>query len=208
MSDQRTTDLMRLASRGDENAKNVLFGRFRRRLRRMIDLRLDLRLRHRVDPSDVLQETLLEATKRFDGYSKSPAMPFFSWLRFIAFEKIKLHYRRHIRTKKRDARKEQSLNLRFVGNESDDMVLELSRPISTPSERVMRSEIQGRLRRVLTELRPGDREVLVLRHFEQRTNQEVAEQLGIDPSAASTRYIRALQRLKDTLAENSSFSDE
>jgi RNA polymerase sigma-70 factor (ECF subfamily) len=79
---------------------------------------------------------------------------------------------------------------------------------TSPSGALIRAELQRKLQEVLEKLRPLDREVLVLRHFEQLSNQETALALNIDPSAASTRYIRALQRLKQALEQIPGFFDE
>ena len=70
----------------------------------------------------------------------------------------------------------------------------------------MRAELHGRLQEAIERMDALDREVLALRHFEELTNAETAEVLGIQPKAASMRYIRALGRLKEILAELPGFA--
>jgi RNA polymerase sigma-70 factor (ECF subfamily) len=69
--------------------------------------------------------------------------------------------------------------------------------LTTPSQAVMRAELKVRVQDALNNMAPHDREVLVLRHFEDLSNSEAAQVLGIKPTAAVNRYVRALKRLKD-----------
>jgi RNA polymerase sigma-70 factor (ECF subfamily) len=71
--------------------------------------------------------------------------------------------------------------------------------LTSPSQAAMRAEVASLLEEVLNNMDDLDKEVLMLRHFEELTNNEVAEILGIQKSAASNRYVRALQRLKGIL---------
>jgi RNA polymerase sigma-70 factor (ECF subfamily) len=84
---------------------------------------------------------------------------------------------------------------------------ELIGDFTSPSQVAQRVEFMSRLRAALDRLDPIDREVLALRHFEELSNQEVATLLGIQPAAASKRYVRALERLKDVLAQLPGFEE-
>src|SRR5207248_3064302 len=101
--------LLRDARAGDSRALGELLDRHRGRLRLMVQLRLDRRLRGRIDPSDVIQESYLEAAERFPEYAQDPAMPFFLWLRLLTAQKLLTLHCRHLRAKARDAAREVSL---------------------------------------------------------------------------------------------------
>ena len=196
-----TTRLLQLAARGDRQAWGELLEHHRDRLRRMINARLDCRLHGRLDPSDVIQEAYLEASRRLDEYAQQPTMPFALWLRFLTGQRLLELHRHHLGTQGRDAAREVSL---FAGPmlEASSAVLaaQLLGNLTTPSDAAIRAERRQWLQDALDQMDPLDREVLALRHFEQLTNGEAARVLGLDKSAASKRYARALVRLKDVLA--------
>jgi RNA polymerase sigma-70 factor (ECF subfamily) len=196
-----TTGLLQLAAKGDRQAWGQLLEQHRDRLRRMIDARLDHRLQGRLDPSDVIQEAYLDASRRLDEYVQNPTMPFALWLRFLTGQRILELHRHHLGTQGRDAAREVSL---FGGAapEASSAILaaHLLGHLTTPSDAAIRTERRQWLQDALDQMDPLDREVLMLRHFEQLSNGEAAEVLGVDKSAASKRYARALVRLKDILA--------
>jgi RNA polymerase sigma-70 factor (ECF subfamily) len=166
----------------------------------MVRLRLDQRLKGRIDPSDVLQEAYLEAFQRFPDYARAPDMPFFLWLRFLTAQRLLILHRRHLAAQARDAGREVSLDGGGMPEASSAaLAAQLVGPQTTPSQVAVREETRRRLLDALNELDPVDREVLALRHFEQLTNAEAARVLGLRESAASMRYARALLRLKDVL---------
>jgi len=169
---------------------------FRPRLRRMVNVRIDPRLRGRVDPSDVLQEAFVEVTQRLDEYRRQPEVPFFVWVRFLAGQKLLEIHRRHLDAAKRDVRREASppdqgfpeaSSLSLAGMLVDGGV--------SPSGAAIRAESEQRLTVLLDSMKPIDREVLALRHFEQLSNDETAEVLGLSRAVASLRYTRAIKRL-------------
>ena len=174
----------------------------RGRLRRMVALRMDERLRGRVDPSDVIQEAFLEATARQQDYDRDPdPMPPFLWLRFLALQRLQIAHRQHLGTQARDAGREVSLHGGAApAASSAALAAQLLGRDTRPSVAAIRAERQRRLQEALNAMDPVDREVLVLRHFEELTNAEVARELGLQESAASKRYIRALRKLKEILA--------
>jgi RNA polymerase sigma-70 factor (ECF subfamily) len=167
---------------------------FRDRLRAMVHVRLDPRLAARLDPSDVVQEALTEATQRFADYQRNPAMGPYLWLRFLTLQRLHILYRRHLATHKRAADREVVLPEFEVS--SVVMAQWLIDRGSSPSESAAKREQHARLRDALETMSRQDREILTLRHFEQLTSEETAQVLGITLAAASRRYYRALERLR------------
>jgi RNA polymerase sigma-70 factor (ECF subfamily) len=200
-ADSLTDDpsLLQHAAAGDQAAWDALFERHQDRLRRMAMLRMDPRLQGRVSPSDVIQETYLQAAAALADYLRRPDAPFYFWLRGIARNKLLQLHRDHLRAEKRDARREATLESP-ADTRSVALAAMLAADDTLPSAAADRSELQRHLRDALERLEPLDREVLALRHFEQLSNAETAELLEITPAAASKRYLRALERLKEILS--------
>jgi RNA polymerase sigma-70 factor, ECF subfamily len=193
--------LIEQAVGGDQQAWEQLLSRHRDRLRRMVALRIDRRLRGRVDASDVIQEASLEAARRLPEYLKNPTMPFFLWLRFLTGQRLLEQHRIHLGAKARDAGREISLyHGALPETTSAALAAHLLGHLTSPSEAAIRAERRIRMQEVLNTMDPVDREILALRHYEQLSNSEVAEVLDMDKSATSKRYARALVRLKEILA--------
>ncbi len=191
--------LLERVRRGDQAALAELFDRYRPRLRRMVELRLDARLAGRVSASDVLQEAYIDALKRVDHYFLKPDQPFFGWLRLVVGQRLADVHREHM-AQKRDAGQEVSLDRGGVpAADSGYLAAGLIGHLSSPSHAARRNEAVARLEDGLARMDPVDREVLALRHFEELSNAEVAAVLGIQPAAASKRYVRALGRLREIL---------
>src|SRR4051812_28018097 len=196
-----TTRLVGQASQGDGQAWGQLLQRHHGRLRRMIAMRLDPRLQGRVDPSDVIQEGFVAASRRLAEYARDPeAIPFFLWLRFLVGQELQNQHRLHLGAQARDAGREVSLYRGALpGATSAALAAQIMGKITSPSQAALRAERKLRLQEALNSMDPIDREVLVLRHYEQLSNGEAALVLGLDKSAASKRYARALVRLKEIL---------
>jgi RNA polymerase sigma-70 factor (ECF subfamily) len=197
-SDVRTNDeLLEAARHGDENALAVLVERHRERLERMVQLRMDRRLQGRVDPSDVVQDAYLAVRGKFPQYKTDSPLPFFLWLRLEVGQKLVDLHRFHLGAQMRDAGQEVSLHRGAL-----PQVLRqrhgrhLLGKLTTASRAAMRAELKIRVQEALNSMDLHDREVLILRHFEELSNSEAAQVLGIKPSAAVNRYVRALKRLK------------
>jgi RNA polymerase sigma-70 factor (ECF subfamily) len=196
-----TKTLAAMTSRPErEKALADCFLRHRPRLRAMVQLRLDRRLQGRMDPSDVLQDAFVEVVGRLEEFLRGPPMPLFLWLRLVTGQKILSLHRLHLQTRGRDARREAprgeeefpeassaALSAGFVGDRT------------SPSQRAIRKELQARVQDALERLDPVDREVLALRHFEDLSNVEAARILGLKETAASQRYVRAMERLRKIL---------
>jgi RNA polymerase sigma-70 factor, ECF subfamily len=183
---------------GDQPALAELYAKHRDKLRRMVQLRLDHRLAGRVSPSDVLQEAYIDAVKRIDHYFEKPDHPFFGWLRLIVGQRLADVHREHL-AQKRAVSNEVPMDRTAPGADSACLAACLLGSGTSPSNAAARGESFVALEGALEQMDPLDREVLALRHFEELSNTETAELLGIQPAAASKRYVRALARLKQIL---------
>lgn len=176
-----------------------LFQSIRPRLARALRLRIDARLRRRLDPSDILQETFIEAARRLPAYqAEAEPMPPFVWLRFLALQRLAGARRQHLGARCRDAGRE-GVAVDGLAVDADAMALELSASMTSPSQAVSRAEQQRLLLTVLDRLEPAEREILCLRQLEEMGNAEAAQSLGISSAAASKRFMRALERLQGLL---------
>lgn len=210
MSDEPSeiNELLHRAAVGDQDALAEAFNCVRGRLKRMVQLRLDRRLQGRIDPSDVLQEAYLDLARRAADYLARPALPFFLWLRLLTGQRLLAIHRQHLGAKMRAVSQEVALgNAALPHAASASLAAQLLGRISTPSKAAMRAEMQRLLQEALERMDPIDREVLVLRHFEELTNDETAEVLGLQKAAASNRYVRALKRLRGILRTMPGFSE-
>ncbi len=196
----RADELLSRLRAGDGQALGELFELFRERLWRMLAVRLDRRLAGRLSVEDVLQDTFLDVAARLVDYLDQPAVPVYVWLRFLTLQRMKAVQRAHLGARIRDVRAEVPLpEDRAEYACSDSMAGQLAGDLTSPSQGAVRRELQERLRDALDAMDPLDREVLALRHFEELSNAEAAVVLGISKDAASKRYVRSLQRLRDIL---------
>jgi RNA polymerase sigma-70 factor (ECF subfamily) len=197
-----TEELIRRARTGDVSSMNTIFTRYKDRLRRMVDMRLDRRLKPRLDPSDILQEAYIEVIERLNEFADESKMPFFLWMRLVVGQRLLKLHRHHLGTQIRDAGRELSL-FRGALPEASSAALaaQLLGRHTSPTQAAIRAERILRLQSALNNMDAIDREVLSLRHFEHLDRHETALALGIHEAAAAKRYIRALKRLKDTLAD-------
>jgi RNA polymerase sigma-70 factor (ECF subfamily) len=195
----QTQRLLELARQGERAAVEQLLEQHRAVLRRMVDLRLDPVLGRRVDASDIVQDVLFEASKRLADYLKSPAMPFHLWLRHLAKDHVIDAHRRHRLAKRRSVDREQSARPGLPGDSSMDLAAQFLDQELTPASAAIRQEMQRRLESALATMDEDDREMILMRHYEQLSNQEVAALLSLTEAAASMRYLRALRRLRKSL---------
>jgi RNA polymerase sigma-70 factor (ECF subfamily) len=204
-----TEELVRRASAGDQEALAQVFVRYKERLRQMVRLRLDRRLQGRLDASDVLQEAYLDFARRLPEYARAPDMPLYLWLRFLTGQRLIDLHRQHLGARMRDAAQEVSLYRGALPQASSaSLAAQLLGRLTSASRAAVRAETQIRVQEALNRMDPMDREVLTLRHFEMLSNDETATVLGIKKSTASNRYIRALKRLKETLAGLPGFGND
>lgn len=191
------------AAAGDGESWRLLLAPHHDRLRRMVAARMDPRLHSRLDPSDVLQDAYLEAAGQLDSYLRQPELPFFVWLRGLVGSRLARLHRHHLGAQRRDAGREVPANEAAAPEMSSAVLAEqFLAPGDSPSAEAVRVELRDRLQALLERLSAPDREVLALRHFEQLTTAETAAVLGISAAAAGKRYVRALTRLRELLADD------
>jgi RNA polymerase sigma-70 factor (ECF subfamily) len=176
----------------------LLLARHRPGLRRFIGLRMDLKLRGRVDPSDVVQETQLEMFRRLPDFLARHPMPFHVWLRKTAYQRILMARRQHVDATGRAVGREVP-----IPDRSSLLLAQRFLPRgSTPSQRLDRHERARRVHELLAQLPEADREILVMRNLEERSYREIACMLEVDPAAARKRHGRALIRLHALLVQD------
>jgi RNA polymerase sigma-70 factor (ECF subfamily) len=198
---RRTAALLARLRGGDQDALAELFSGNREALRRMVSWRLDRRLARRIDPSDVLQEVYLDAARRVGDYLAKPAVPFGLWLRLLTGRRLLELHRQHLGAQMRDAALDISLEQgHWPPTNPDCLAAHLMGELTSPSQAAIRAEKEAHLVEALGRMDPLDREVLVLRHFDELSNNEVAALFGIRKAAASHRYVRALERLREILS--------
>jgi RNA polymerase sigma-70 factor (ECF subfamily) len=167
----------------------------------MVAIRMDRRLVARVDPSDVVQEAMAEAHRELDGYLRDRPLPFYPWLRRIAWERLVALHHRHITAKRRSTELERHLNTTLPEDSALVLADRLIATTSSPSRNLIRAELRQKMREALDRLSPNDREILVLRHLEGMRIAEIAAVLGISEGAVKVRQTRALVRLRAVLDE-------
>jgi RNA polymerase sigma-70 factor (ECF subfamily) len=209
LDDSSLNELNARVIHGDAGALGQLLEWYRPRLRLMVGLRMDRFLQTRVDASDVLQEAFLEASSRLDEFIRNPAVPFYLWLRTITGQQLVAAYRRHCGTQCRDAHREVSRRSAGLPEaNSGALAAQLVACATSPSGAAMQAELKDTLEKALDELDAMDREIIVLRHFEELTNSEAAQVLDLTTSAACNRYVRALERLRHVLDRFPDFASE
>ena len=192
-----TQHLLEQVRTGNRQAFEQLLAQHRPYLCQLVELRLDRKLRSRVDPSDVVQETQLEAVRRLDAYLEQVPMPFRLWLRQLAQDRLLMAHRRHVKAARRSVDQEVAI----PEGSSLQFAQQLLASGSTPSQQLGQQELALRVRQAVAQLTVTDREVLLLRTFEGLAFEEVSFLLTIDPAAARKRHGRALLRLHQLLSE-------
>lgn len=186
---------------GDREALAALFSLHRERLWRMVNFRMDRRLLGRVDPDDVLQEAYLAAAGRLEHYGGEASFSAFVWLRMIVLQTLTDVHRHHLGAQMRAADREVSLpGCHYPQTTSFSLAAQFVGKLTSPSQVAAREEMLRQVEQAVATMEPLDQEVLALRHFEELTNSEVAEVLGIQQKASSIRYVRAIRRLKGVLS--------
>lgn len=201
-SEQETLLLQRIEG-GDSSSLGELFLIHQDRLYRMIDLRLDRRVRSRLSVDDVLQESFLDIARRIKEFLVDRTVPFYVWLRFLVIQRLQMLQRSHLGSQKRSVKLESNFSPEEnLWASADSMAGNFFSPLTSPTQAAIRHELEAKLQHALASMDALDREVLALRHYEELSNQEVANILQITRDAASKRYMRALKRLKDLFADH------
>src|SRR6516162_2559886 len=167
-------ELIERAARGDDAARHQLLARHRDRLKRMVAVHLDRRLAARVDPSDIVQEALLDAHRELSDYLRRRPLPLYPWLRQLAWERLLKWHRAHIHVQKRSVGREEPWDLALPEESAVLLAHRLIAAGTSPSRRLIRDELRQRVRAALEAMSPRDREVLVMRHLEEMTAAEIA----------------------------------
>ncbi len=190
------------AARGDQGAVRSLLEAHRDRLRRLIAARLDRRLAARLDPSDVVQETLAVAARRLPDYLRERPMPFYAWLFRLAADRLSRTHRDHIASSVRGIGREQRIDGPGRGRLDAPRGVEwVPDSETTPGSRMIREERRLLLARAIERMAEGDREILALRYIDRFAFEQIAAALEIGLSAAKMRHLRALERLRRLLEE-------
>ena len=196
--------LLARAAGGDLDAWGALLAQNAERLRRVASFRLNPQLRGRIDAADVLQETFVAATERRAEFFAEPGRSLFLWLRWMVENTLLDLHRHHLDAQMRDPRREQHFGNDHGGatdTTREALAAQLTCGVTGPATAARRDELHSRLTEALNQMDATDREVLALRHYEQLTSAETAQVLGIQERAAAKRYGRALERLRELLAE-------
>lgn len=186
------------AEEGDPEALGRAFDHYRGSLRRMVGVRLDPRLRRRVDPSDVVQEAYLEVARQGSPRAAGGRLPFFLWLRLVVGQRVLAVERRHLGAQARDARREAPAAA-GPHAQTEAFATLVASSMTSVAGHAVRAEMQIIIQQALERMSPLDREVLVMRHYEDLSNVEVAQELGLTRVAARQRYVRAARRLREVL---------
>jgi RNA polymerase sigma-70 factor (ECF subfamily) len=197
--------LLARAAGGEVAAWGALLARHQERLQSVVSFRLDPRLRGRLDAADVMQEAFIAATARRAEFFGQSSQSLFLWLRWMVGNTLLEVHRHHLGAQMRDAKRERSSG-RHPDRSRDittraALVAKLTGGVTGPATAAGRAELKAHLDAALDRMDPIDREVLALRHYEQLTSSETAQVLGIQERAAAKRYLRALERLRELLAE-------
>jgi RNA polymerase sigma-70 factor (ECF subfamily) len=200
---QPTEELLIAARSGEPDAVNQLLDRHRDAVRQFVQMRLDHRIQRRVDVSDVVQDVLVEANRRLADFLANPIMSFRLWIRQIAKDRVIDAHRRHRVSAKRSVDRECALAAPADMERSTmELAAQLQDPELTPAAAAAQREMIRRVEQAITELDEQDAEIILIRHHERLTNQEIAQALGLTEPAASMRYLRAIRRLREMLNQN------
>ncbi len=198
--DSSLHNLVAAARAGDDAAWEKLVSCHRGKLRRMVELRMSPRLKGRVDASDVIQDTFIEAARVLANSELNSEIPVHVWLRRLANQKLIQAHRRHETAECRAAGREQRVR-ESIQASSLSIARFLVGNVTSPSNVAIRDEKRRLLEVALEQMDPVDREVLMLRHFEHLSGPESAEILGIEHEAVKKRYVRALEKLQRIMAQ-------
>jgi RNA polymerase sigma-70 factor (ECF subfamily) len=130
-------------------------------------------------------------------------------MRLVTGQRLAQVHRQHLGAAMRDAGREVSLYRGALPQASSaSLAAQLLGRFTTASQAAIRAERQLQLQEILNGLDEMDREILGLRHFEQLSNGEAAQVLGLSKTAANNRYVRAPGRLRDLLGRVLGFLDQ
>lgn len=193
------TVLLERARHGNPSARESLLELHRERLLKMVEFRMPSKLARRADANDIVQEALIEAAKRLDEYLANGTMDFYVWLRWITKDRLTDLQRQHFGAQKRDANREVHAGSHLSGYSALQLADVLVGQLTSPSRAAAREEMRLAVQAELEDLEDDDREILILRHFEQLSLEESAQCLKISKSGANKRHLKALRELRQRL---------
>jgi len=165
-----------------------------------VSLRMDARIAARVDPSDVVQETLTKAAQNLADYLQRRPLPFYPWLRHLAWERLIHVQRQHVAAQSRSVTREEP---RLSDASARQLAGRVMGSAADPGERMEREEVHEQLRSALAAISARDREIVIMRFLEQLSTGEVAAILGMSVRNVQIRQLRAMRRLRELLRERS-----
>jgi RNA polymerase sigma-70 factor (ECF subfamily) len=193
-----TRELLSRARKGDGECLGELLSLYRNYLSLLANTQLERRLRPRVSPSDIVQETMLKAHRHFAQFKGRSEAEFLAWLRQILLSSLAHVVERHLLAAKRNIRREISIDEcpgLAGGAVAGALPLGIPRRES-PSAEVRQREASQILSDRLGELSPRYREVLLLRNIQGLPFDEIAIQLHCTPAATRMLWLRAIQKLR------------
>jgi RNA polymerase sigma-70 factor (ECF subfamily) len=193
---QPPEELLADALRGRREALGALLEVYRHYLYLQAQAQLDLHLRARANPSDLVQETFLQACRHFEQFRGQSPQELLGWLRRILAHSVARLSEKQLQARKRDARREISLEQLPPGNEGEPLRARLVSPGSSPSTQAQRREVSEQVAGQLALLPEAYRDVLVLRNLEGLAFDEVARRMGRSPGAVRVLWLRALEQLR------------
>ncbi len=192
-SREELTELIEAARLGDPSAMELLMRASRAALSECADRMLPATVQARLDPSDVIQDVLLEANNDFSRFQGKSSMEWKTWLRKVLANNVVECLRRHIHAEKRSVRREQSVDRRNDGGLLIDQ--------ATPSERVAREELVRWLAVFQPQLPPESQTVLKLRYWEGNSLSEIASAMDLSKSAAARLLRTSLLLLRQFVSK-------
>ena len=182
--------------RDPEETLNRVFSENRLRIRSLVAARLDKKLNGRVDPSDIVQETLFDACRRLSEYIANPSVPFLKWLLALAEQNTITAYRRHMLTQKRSIAREEKLDQTDQSTQQPTNFEDNNR-LNDPKFVAERAERLLQLQRAISMLNPQSQQVVRMRFLENRPLAEIAKQLNLSIDAVAKRAMRSLVKLSE-----------
>ena len=205
MSSSSSLRLLEQARSGDSESLGLLLKNYFRYLNSLSEGQIDPRVRQRVSPSDIVQETLLEAHRDFKSFVGTSLEEFTGWLRKILFNNLSTAIESHLLTAKRDIRRQRSLNQQNNDNSRifGDMEQLFNASATSPSAPLNSDESVKELMMAIGRLPAAYRQVIQLRHFEGMTFAEIAVRLDRTSGATRMLWMRAVEKLKNEMKDDS-----
>ena len=173
-----------------------LMEQHRPKLLRMLENRIDMSLRRRIDPEDILADAFLKANARWEQYRRSRPISEYPWLYQQTMDSLVASWRRY-----ESAGRDVDREMPWPEQSSAALAMGLFGTGTTPSRALQRSELAEKVHVALQMLKPRHREIILMRHFDGLSFNETAEVLGVEKNAAEQRYVRALDKLKVELSK-------